>query len=174
MEVSEILKEARTKKGMTQQELADTISKMKEEGKIADGVVLNQWTDCYLQMQNGEIQGVIVDKPVGEPYLNSNSDKAKFVGDSFGEHEEFAFAVKKGNKELLDKLNTGLANIKENGKYQLNLWRANELIFEEAGILKENYSTTNVCTCCNPGYLFSHRASKGKRGNLGAFLQIKE
>ena len=63
---------------------------------------------------------------------------------------------------------------KENGKYQLNLWRANELIFEEAGILKENYSTTNICTCCNPGYLFSHRASYGKRGNLGAFLQIKE
>ena len=63
---------------------------------------------------------------------------------------------------------------KENGKYQLNLWRANELIFEEAGILKEHYSTTNICTCCNPGYLFSHRASHGKRGNLGAFLQIKE
>ena len=96
----------------------DMVLQMKEEGKIADGVVLNQWTDCYLQMQNGEIQGVIVDKPVGEAYLNSNSDKAKFVGDSFGEHEEFAFAVKKGNKELLDKLNTGLANIKENGKYQ--------------------------------------------------------
>lgn len=62
---------------------------------------------------------------------------------------------------------------KEDGKYQLNLWRANELIFEEAGILKGHYSTTNVCTCCNPGYLFSHRASHGKRGNLGAFLQIK-
>lgn len=62
---------------------------------------------------------------------------------------------------------------KEDGKYQLDLWRANELIFEEAGISREHYSTTNVCTCCNPGYLFSHRASKGKRGNLGAFLQIK-
>lgn len=62
---------------------------------------------------------------------------------------------------------------KEDGKFQLNLWRANELIFEEAGILKEHCSTTNVCTCCNPGYLFSHRASKGKRGNLGAFLQLK-
>ena len=63
---------------------------------------------------------------------------------------------------------------KEDGKYQLNLWRANELIFEEAGILKEHFSTTNICTCCNPSYLFSHRASQGKRGNLGAFLQIKK
>ncbi len=96
----------------------DMVQQMKDEGKIADGVVLNQWTDCYLQLQNGEVQGVIVDKPVGEEaYLNNHGDIAKFVGDSFGEHEEFAFAVQKGNTELLEKLNTGLANIKANGKY---------------------------------------------------------
>ena len=95
----------------------DMVQQMQDEGKIASGVVLNQWTDCYLQLQNGEVQGVIVDKPVGEAYLNNHGDIAKFVGDSFGEHEEFAFAVQKGNTELLEKLNTGLANIKANGKY---------------------------------------------------------
>ena len=94
----------------------DKVQEMQEAGQIAEGIVLNQWTDCYLQMQNGEVQGVIVDKPVGEAYLNSHSDTAKFVGESFGDHEEFAFAVQKGNTELLEKLNTGLANIKENGK----------------------------------------------------------
>lgn len=61
---------------------------------------------------------------------------------------------------------------KENGKYQLNLWKANELVFLEAGILKEHMAVTNVCTCCNPEILFSHRASHGKRGNLGAFLAL--
>lgn len=96
----------------------DKVQEMQEAGQIAEGIVLNQWTDCYLQMQNGEVQGVIVDKPVGEAYLNSHGDIAKFVGDPFGDHEEFAFAVQKGNTELLEKLNTGLANIKENGKYQ--------------------------------------------------------
>jgi len=95
----------------------DMVQQMQDEGKIASGVVLNQWTDCYLQLQNGEVQGVIVDKPVGEAYLNNHGDIAKFVGDSFGDHEEFAFAVQKGNTELLEKLNTGLANIKANGKY---------------------------------------------------------
>ena len=95
----------------------DMVQEMQDEGKIAAGVVLNQWTDCYLQLQNGEVQGVIVDKPVGEAYLNNHGDIAKFVGESFGEHEEFAFAVQKGNTELLDKLNAGLANIKANGKY---------------------------------------------------------
>ena len=62
---------------------------------------------------------------------------------------------------------------KENGKYQLNLWRANEIVMEEAGILPENIHTTQLCTCCNPELLYSHRASKGKRGNLAAFLGLK-
>ena len=62
---------------------------------------------------------------------------------------------------------------KENGKFQLNLWKANEIIFQEAGIKKENMAITNVCTCCNPEVFFSHRASKGKRGNLAAFLAIR-
>ena len=96
----------------------DYVQELADKGKIAEGVVLNQWTDCYMQLQNGDVQGVIVDKPVGEAYLNSNSDKAKFAGESFGDHEEYAFAVKKGNTELLDKLNTGLANLKESGKFQ--------------------------------------------------------
>lgn len=62
---------------------------------------------------------------------------------------------------------------KENGKYQLNLWRANELVFLETGILPEHISMTDVCTCCNSQILYSHRASKGKRGNLAAFLQLQ-
>ncbi|MCC8161954.1 MAG: peptidoglycan editing factor PgeF, partial [Lachnospiraceae bacterium] len=61
---------------------------------------------------------------------------------------------------------------KENGKYQLNLWRANEKVLLTAGIRKEHLAVTNLCTCCNPQLLFSHRASGGKRGNLGAFLQL--
>lgn len=62
---------------------------------------------------------------------------------------------------------------KENGKYQLNLWKANELIFKEAGILPEHIAVTNVCTHCNSDILFSHRTTGDKRGNLGAFLALK-
>lgn len=61
---------------------------------------------------------------------------------------------------------------KGNGKYQLNLWRANQIVLEEAGVLSEKIQVTDICTCCNPAYLFSHRASQGKRGNLGAFLGL--
>lgn len=58
------------------------------------------------------------------------------------------------------------------GKYQLNLWKANEIVLTEAGILREHISFPGICTCCNPEFLFSHRASQGKRGNLCAFLGV--
>ena len=60
-----------------------------------------------------------------------------------------------------------------NKKYQLNLWKANERILLEAGILPEHLAVTNVCTKCNSELLFSHRASQGKRGSLAAFLALK-
>lgn len=62
---------------------------------------------------------------------------------------------------------------KKNGKYQLNLWETNRLIFLEAGIPEANISMPGICTCCNPEFLFSHRASHGKRGNLAVFLGLK-
>ena len=46
-------------------------------------------------------------------------------------------------------------------------------ILLDAGVLPEHLEITDICTCCNPDLLFSHRASHGKRGNLGAFLCLK-
>lgn len=60
------------------------------------------------------------------------------------------------------------------GKYQLNLWEACRQNMLRAGILPEHISVTDLCTCCNPDIFFSHRASKGRRGNLAAFLGIRE
>lgn len=60
----------------------------------------------------------------------------------------------------------------ENHKYRLNLWAANRCVLEKAGILPEHIEVTDLCTCCNGDELFSHRASHGKRGNLGAFLGL--
>lgn len=79
--------------------------------------------------------------------------------------EEFykVFSLNDGNK-ILEK--------KENSKYQLDLWLANKLILQEAGVKEENISVSNICSCCNSSLLFSHRASKGKRGNLAAFLSL--
>lgn len=55
-------------------------------------------------------------------------------------------------------------------KYELDLWEMNRQILMHAGIPEEKIEVTDLCTCCNPELLFSHRASHGKRGNLGAFI----
>ena len=62
---------------------------------------------------------------------------------------------------------------KPDGKYQLDLWEANRQVLLAAGLRDENIGMPGICTCCNPDFLFSHRASRGKRGNLGAFLMLK-
>ena len=62
---------------------------------------------------------------------------------------------------------------KAGGKYQLNLWEAIRVTLIEAGVRPENISVTDICSHCNPDYLFSHRTTCEKRGNLAAFLALK-
>lgn len=69
---------------------------------------------------------------------------------------------------------TDLLYQKENGKYQLNLHKACEIILSEAGILREHIDVTDLCTCCNPRLFFSHRASHGKRGNNAGVMMLRE
>ena len=62
---------------------------------------------------------------------------------------------------------------KGNGKYQLDLAEANYLILNESGLKPEHIYRPELCTSCNRDWLFSHRATQGRRGNLGAFLMIR-
>lgn len=95
------------------------------------------------------------------------------VGEELLEEFSHSFWPRFGSKDSL-LLETTLFCRKDNGKYHLNLQLANQLIFRKAGILEEHMECTNVCTCCNPKLLFSHRATQGKRGNLCAFLGLDE
>ncbi len=57
-------------------------------------------------------------------------------------------------------------------KYYLNLHAANRINMLNSGISPQNIHVTDICTCCNPELLFSHRASKGKRGGLCGYMMI--
>ena len=74
------------------------------------------------------------------------------------------------SKEISDRILIS----KSNEKFQLNLHLANKYNLLEAGLKPENIFITDICTCCNPDLLYSHRASKGQRGGLCGFLEIKE
>ena len=62
----------------------------------------------------------------------------------------------------------------QQGRYQLDLWLANAMILRKTGVPMERIAIADICTCHNPDYLFSHRASQGRRGNLSAFLMLKQ
>lgn len=62
---------------------------------------------------------------------------------------------------------------KENGKYMIDLLETNRQILVAAGVKNENITVSDVCTNCNSELLWSHRATKGKRGTMSAFLCIK-
>ncbi|MCD8299956.1 MAG: peptidoglycan editing factor PgeF [Clostridiales bacterium] len=83
--------------------------------------------------------------------------------------DQFASAFPGHEKEILAFHGTDADG---GSKYSLDLWKANEIILLDAGITPDHLSVTDICTCCNSDILFSHRASHGKRGNLGAFLSL--
>lgn len=62
---------------------------------------------------------------------------------------------------------------KGDGKYMLNLWETNRQILMQAGILPQNITVTDLCTCCHADLLHSHRATGGRRGSLAAIIMLK-
>lgn len=57
-------------------------------------------------------------------------------------------------------------------KYHVNMQAAIKKQFLEEGIPESNIDDSGICTYCDADMLFSHRKTNGKRGNLGAFLQL--
>lgn len=105
---------------------ANLVESLKAEGKIGEAVILNGLDTAMLQLINGDVQAVINDTPVTEAYINKQPDKIKIVGDKIDAEAPYAFAVQKGNAELLEKINTGLANVQADGTYDalLEKWFA--------------------------------------------------
>lgn len=62
---------------------------------------------------------------------------------------------------------------KDGGKYMIDLLECNRQILAAAGVEPQNITVSDVCTNCNSDLLWSHRATKGHRGTMCAFLCIK-
>ena len=62
---------------------------------------------------------------------------------------------------------------KQGGKYMLDLLECNRQILVASGVRPENIAVSDVCTNCSSDLLWSHRATKGHRGTMCAFLCLK-
>lgn len=122
----------------------------------------------------GKIGKVTIEK-MTEVYGSNPEDLVVAIGPSICQdcYEVSEDVIKQFKANFAEGIWPELFYQKNNGKYQLNLWKANEHVFLEAGVKKENIAVTNVCTHCNPDILFSHRTTGNMRGNLSAFLALK-
>jgi hypothetical protein len=102
-------------------------------------------------------------------------DVAEAFRKAFPGHEQELLKERQREQKLLQECTGKITETgsKSEKKYLLDLWKANEIVLTEVGVKLEHIAVTDICTCCNPDVLFSHRASHGKRGNLGGFLCLR-
>ncbi|MBC8506488.1 MAG: peptidoglycan editing factor PgeF [Anaerolineales bacterium] len=58
----------------------------------------------------------------------------------------------------------------QNGAVQFDLWRANRLLLEQAGV--HEVQVSGLCTACDTEDWFSHRAEKGQTGRFGVLIAL--
>lgn len=74
----------------------------------------------------------------------------------------------------LDEIDTDrVLSSKGNGKYMADLALTNKLLLMSAGVKEKNIVMSDLCTMCNSELLWSHRATKGQRGTMAAFMKIE-
>ena len=58
----------------------------------------------------------------------------------------------------------------QDGSVHFDLWEANRLLLEQAGI--KQIEISGLCTACHPQDWFSHRGERGKTGRFGALIGL--
>ncbi|MDA8234256.1 MAG: basic amino acid ABC transporter substrate-binding protein [Clostridia bacterium] len=73
---------------------------------------------ALIELQNGKVEAVVADSPVVLEFINKNPEaKIVAVDPKLPGKDEYGIAIKKGNAEVLAKINEGLKKVKDSGKY---------------------------------------------------------
>ena len=73
-------------------------------------------TEAIMELVNGKCDVVVIDSATADKYVKDNEGLKIVEDDKEFASEEYAIAVKKGNKELLDQINKTIKKMKEDGK----------------------------------------------------------
>lgn len=76
----------------------------------------NKGMDAVMALTQGKVDAVIIDREPAKVFVRDNAG-LKILDEAFTE-EEYAIAVKKGNTELLEKMNGAIRELKESGELQ--------------------------------------------------------
>lgn len=83
-----------------------------------DGVKIERFNAAYagiMALQAGKVEAIVLDSEPAKNYVAQN--KGLVLADADAEQEEYAIAVRKNDKALLEKVEKALSEIKANGTY---------------------------------------------------------
>lgn len=72
-------------------------------------------TEAVMELVNGKCDVVVIDSATAQKYVSDNEGLVIVEDPEAFEAEEYAIAVQKGNKELLDKINASIEKMLEDG-----------------------------------------------------------
>ena len=68
---------------------------------------------------------------------------------------------------------SGFVKYKGEGKWDLDLWKANVYQLKEVGVKDDNITLSGLCTSCRNDLFYSYRKDKGKTGSLAAIIELR-
>ena len=116
-----------------------------QDPQIALSVIPN-FPDGFRALRDGTIDAVVVDYRVGSYVLATQGIRGvKSAGDPISSSSS-AIAVRKGNSELLQEINSALQAIKADGTYQriLDSWAPTQGVFETQGQINDRIYETAI------------------------------
>ena len=114
-------------------------------------------------------------KAMQAEYGSQPADILAGIGPSIGPHHyEVGAEVAAQVEQAFGQDAGGLLHISDSGngnsKVKFDLWNANRLLLEHAGV--RQVEVAGICTACHLEDWFSHRAEKGKTGRFGALIAL--
>ncbi len=131
----------------------------------AAGIVHAGWKGTVKEVASEAVKEMTIQ------FGTSPSDLLAGIGPSIGpDHyeigEEVIEKVKSSFENNWDQvLVTGLDSVK------LDLWKANEISLRKSGV--KHIEVAEICTACDIGNWYSHRAENGKTGRFAAVIGLK-
>ena len=83
----------------------------------AEVVTFDEYTAVFAALQSGQVEAVVLDKPVADYYVNTAYDECEVV-EEIPTGEQYGIAVSKDNPNLTAAINEALQALKDNGTYE--------------------------------------------------------
>ena len=91
---------------------------LKDIVKENDATLYAIFNEAMIDLENGRIDGVLIDKVYADYYLKKANKLDEYNIFNVGfKNENFAVGARKGDKELVSKINSAFKELQDNGKY---------------------------------------------------------